>query len=72
MKWNCEACGCILGVLDRNAETLRMKVRDVYIFITGGEITITCRKCGKINQLQQQKPKLTTVDELISGGSDGL
>ena len=53
LNWNCEKCGSLLGRIEENLETLQIKIRDVYLWITGGEITMTCRKCGTMNQLSQ-------------------
>lgn len=62
--WKCRDCGTILGFLDHEATELRIKIRDLYVWIQGGSVTITCRKCGSLNQLSQTHPSLSTLDEI--------
>ena len=59
--WRCRDCNAVLGYLDRGAMELRIKIRDRYIWIQGGSVTITCGKCGSLNQLSQA---LSTLDEI--------
>ena len=58
IPWRCKACNNILGFLDSRAEVLRIKVRDIYIYVAGGAVSITCRGCGLINELQQSDPTI--------------
>ncbi len=47
--WKCTACCKILGYTDPNKEILRIKYKDLYIYVKGGEVTEICRYCGKAN-----------------------
>lgn len=47
--WKCSACYGVLGYTDSNKEILRIKYRDLYIYVRGGEVTEICRHCGKTN-----------------------
>jgi RNase P subunit RPR2 len=53
LKWQCTECDTVLGYLDPQAEELRIKLRDLYIWIYGGSVQVTCRKCGALNRLMQ-------------------
>jgi len=68
LNWNCEKCGSLLGRIEENLETLQIKIRDVYLWITGGEVTMTCRKCGTMNQLSQstQTPFSEIKNKVVS------
>lgn len=59
--WRCRDCDTVLAFLDQEATELRIKIRDLYIWIQGGSVTITCRKCGSLNQLEQSR---STIDEI--------
>lgn len=48
-SWKCAACFAILGYTDSNKEMLRIKYKDLYVYIIGGEVTQICRSCGKAN-----------------------
>jgi RNase P subunit RPR2 len=54
-KWLCPNCRFLLGFIDYNAITVRMKYRDFYVTVTGGDVACTCRRCGKIAILTQNK-----------------
>ena len=47
--WYCVTCKTILGFVDEKKEVLRIKYKDFYCFIKGGEVTILCRRCGTMN-----------------------
>ncbi len=47
--WKCGACFAILGYTDASREVLRIKYKDLYVYINGGEVTEICRGCGKAN-----------------------
>lgn len=51
--WQCSKCGQMLGVVSEDKETVRIKYKDLFIFIEGGSITTLCRKCGFPNSLSQ-------------------
>ncbi len=48
-SWKCAACFAILGYTDAGREMLRIKYKDLYVYIRGGEVTQICRSCGKAN-----------------------
>jgi hypothetical protein len=47
--WKCVDCKSILGFTDSRKEVLRIKYKDLYVFIRGGETTVICRSCGRQN-----------------------
>ncbi len=53
VPWKCRNCETVLGYLDQNCEVIRIKVRDVYVYVTGGAVSVTCRKCGTMNGIDQ-------------------
>lgn len=53
LPWKCENCKARLGLLDTAGEILTIKVKDTYIWIHGGDVSMTCRACGSINTLEQ-------------------
>ena len=67
LDWKCPDCNAVLGKLDSEGRTLRVKIRDLYIWFSGGEVTITCRSCGQLVSLSQDPvaPRLVspTVQE---------
>ncbi len=52
--WKCLACGKILGYTDNDKQILRIKYKDLYIYVKGGEVTEICRYCGKLNHVVSQ------------------
>ena len=53
-KWCCIECRFLLGyVEDKNIA--RIKRKDLYVEVEGGKVTVTCCRCGKRNQLQDDK-----------------
>lgn len=63
LQWKCSNCQFVLGFLDQNAETLRIKHKDLYITVTNGDTTITCRRCGKMNALRQNSDNAKDCQE---------
>lgn len=57
--WKCKACDFPLGQIDEQGEILRIKYKDLYLWITGGSVTMVCRRCGTLNQLTQKDPNIT-------------
>lgn len=53
LPWKCENCKARLGLLDSIGEILTIKVKDTYVWIHGGDVSMTCRNCGSINTLEQ-------------------
>ena len=47
--WKCADCKSILGYTDSRSEVLRIKYKDLFVYIRKGEVTTFCRKCGKQN-----------------------
>lgn len=52
-KWICVACGFLLGFVE--GSVLRMKRKDFYVEVEGGKVTVTCCRCGKKNELVDDK-----------------
>ncbi len=55
--WKCSACCKVLGYTDPNKEVLRIKYKDLYIYVKGGEVTEICRYCGKANVVVYDEKK---------------
>lgn len=55
--WLCNNCSFMLGLLSPDGETIRIKYKDLYLEIEGGNIKIKCRKCGRDNQLAYELDK---------------
>ncbi len=53
LPWKCTSCGAKLGMLDAGRDILTIKVKDTYIWINGGNVSMTCRNCGSIDSLEQ-------------------
>jgi len=50
--WNCGKCGGCLAMYDPAKDVLRIRHRDLYVFIQvgpGGFIDVICRTCGELN-----------------------
>jgi RNase P subunit RPR2 len=52
-KWQCLACHSTLGYVE-NKTTVRIKRKDLYIRINGGDVEVICYKCGKTNCLHDE------------------
>lgn len=48
-SWKCFECKSILGYTNSQKDELRIKYKDLYVFIKGGETTVICRSCGRRN-----------------------
>ncbi len=55
--WKCSACYKVLGYTDPDREVLRIKYKDLYIYVKGGEVTELCRFCGKANVVVSSEKK---------------
>ncbi len=53
--WKCLACSKVLGYTDNDKQILRIKYKDLYVYIKGGEVTEVCRYCGKLNTVASDK-----------------
>jgi gamma-glutamylcysteine synthetase len=49
--WKCSQCFSVLGYTDSSREVLRIKYKELYVWIKGGEVSSTCRYCGKVNSV---------------------
>jgi len=54
LPWKCENCKAKLGMLDVGRSVLTIKVKDAYIWVRNGDVSMTCRNCGSINTLEQE------------------
>lgn len=50
-KWLCVSCKFLLGYVE-DKENVRIKRKDLYIEIKGGEIKVNCPRCGKRNSME--------------------
>lgn len=51
-QWLCSYCKALLGCVEDNV--LRIKRKDLYVEVKGGEVTVICRKCGKGNTVKDE------------------
>jgi len=58
-KWLCKSCKAILAHVDKNRETMRIKYKDLYVYVKGGDVTIICRGCGTQNVASQSNGQPT-------------
>ena len=49
VAWKCIDCKKVLGYTDSRSEILRIKYKDLFVYIRKGEVTVLCRNCGKQN-----------------------
>ncbi len=49
ISWKCVECKSILGYTNSHKDQLRIKYKDLYVFIKGGQTTVICRSCGRQN-----------------------
>lgn len=56
VTWNCSKCGQILGVVASDRSSVRIKYKDLFLFVEGGNVTTICRKCGYPNSLIDTSP----------------
>jgi RNase P subunit RPR2 len=71
IDWKCPECNAVLGKLDAGGQTLRIKIRDLYIFFSGGDVTITCRSCGQLVSLSQDPLAPQRMDLTVPGIKEG-
>ncbi len=55
--WKCAACFSVLGYTDSDREVLRIKYKELYVWMKGGEISCICRYCGKVNSVTSDSIK---------------
>jgi len=54
-EWRCLGCGKKLGYLDRDRKVVRIKSKDLYVFVEGGAVLVICRQCGRFNKIVDAK-----------------
>lgn len=54
--WTCISCKFLLGYIE-DKKIVRVKRKDLYIEIEGGKININCPRCGKRNELIDEKER---------------
>ena len=64
--WRCRECRSILAMADEKKEVLRIKYKDLYVFIEGGKVTVLCRGCGALNTVDD-KPVNVPVNVPTNG-----
>jgi RNase P subunit RPR2 len=47
--WKCPDCKSILGYTNAQKDQIRIKYKDLYVFVRGGQTTVICRSCGRQN-----------------------
>jgi len=55
-KWLCVGCNFILGFVETK-RIVRIKRKDLYVETEGGQVTVTCPRCGKRNTLTDDNYK---------------
>lgn len=53
--WLCRDCGSILGVFSEDRETVRIKYKDLFVYVTRGVVTVFCRTCGCQNTVKDRE-----------------
>ncbi len=53
--WRCHECRRVLAYTDPKKESLRIKYKDFYVHIKGGEVTTWCRGCGAHNMVSSAR-----------------
>lgn len=64
LSWKCTNCGTKLGILDASRSVLTIKVKDTYIWIRGGDVSMVCRSCGSIDTLEQERAEERSRENL--------
>ena len=49
-RWQCEKCGCLLGVIKN--QKIHVRCRDSSKYLIAGEVVASCRRCGELNQIK--------------------
>lgn len=58
-RWNCRACGSLLGFYDHEADVMRIRYKDHVTFVRcgpGGFVQTLCRSCAQINTQEYASP----------------
>lgn len=67
-RWVCSGCEFLLGYVE-SKEVLRIKRKDLYVEIKGGEVRVNCCRCGKLNILADDKGK--EIVDLVENNEEG-
>lgn len=60
--WKCSSCGCLLAFVEKG-EVVRIKRQDVYVQCSGGDVTVCCFRCAKINTLTHHNDDVVNLRE---------
>jgi hypothetical protein len=55
--WNCSKCGGRLGIYDLKEDELRIRYRDLLLYLNigvGGYLKLVCKSCSHINELKYE------------------
>jgi hypothetical protein len=55
--WNCSKCGSRLGIYDLKKDELRVRYRDLLLYLNvgvGGYLKLVCKSCSHINELNYE------------------
>jgi hypothetical protein len=55
VPWQCANCGALLGFVSSDQEELRIKYKDLFVTVRGGDVTVICRRCARPNTLYQTR-----------------
>ena len=64
-EWKCISCHSKLGYVE-DKTTVRIKRKDLYVRVNGGNVEVTCYRCGKVNCLHDDT-NLPTGDITLRG-----
>lgn len=68
-KWLCSDCKFLLGYVE-NKTVVRIKRKDLYVHVQGGDVTMNCCRCGKTNRLQDDSNQTGDVHLMESTGKE--
>lgn len=52
--WGCKKCGSRLGIYDPDTDELRIRYKDLFVYVQAGEggyVKIVCRSCSFLNKV---------------------
>ena len=52
-KWLCNGCQFTLGYVE-SINIVRIKRKDLFVEVTGGNIVVNCCRCGKRNEFNDK------------------
>ena len=56
--WACVGCGAKLGVYNKETDELRMRYKELAVYMVpgvGGSIQVPCRRCAQLNTLEDTR-----------------